>query len=200
MFSHGSSCPFLLALLVSVSLLTIQSAATQDKDAPPSESPAPRFKASAGIELLTDPEGIDFNNCLRQVYYAVRDRWYANMPPSVEKGDQGVNSVEFRILQDGTVPKDSVKMKFQSRKPALDTTSLLAVREAAPFKHLPEKFSQPFILLRITFYYNRKPPDIVYDRASPGDPASRFRVKPISESHLYPATTARIVNSSGIRE
>jgi hypothetical protein len=27
-------------------------------------------------------------------------------------------------------------------------------RETAPFSHLPENFSQPFIELRFTFYYN----------------------------------------------
>ena len=81
------------------------------------------------------------------------------MPPSVEKGEQGVNSVEFHILQNGTVPKDSVKMGFQSGKTALDAASLQAVREAAPINHLPDKFSQPFIVLRITFYYNVKPPN-----------------------------------------
>jgi outer membrane biosynthesis protein TonB len=47
---------------------------------------------------------------------------------------------------------------YRSGKDELDTASLPAVREAEPFKPLPEKFSQPFILLRITFYYNLKPP------------------------------------------
>jgi TonB family protein len=78
------------------------------------------------------------------------------MPPSVEKGNQGVNAVKFRILRDGSVPKDSVELMYRSGKDELDTASLPAVREAEPFKPLPEKFSQPFILLRIT--YNLKPP------------------------------------------
>jgi hypothetical protein len=31
---------------------------------------------------------------------------------------------------------------------------LQGLQEAAPFNHLPEKFSKPFIVLRFTFYYN----------------------------------------------
>ncbi len=201
MFSKTASRLTMLTLFASTIFLTVQMATPQTKDASPQpDSSSPHAKTSAGLEVLTDTEGIDFNVYLRQLYSSVRNIWYANMPPSVEKGDQGVNSVEFRVLQDGSVPKDSVKIRFQSGKAALDSVSLKAVREAAPFNHLPENFSRPFILLRITFYYNRKPPDIVHDRIPPRDPASRFRVIPISESHLCPAPTARIVNSSGIRE
>lgn len=201
MFSKTTNLLWMFTLLASALFLTIQTAAPQTKDPlPQSNGPAPRAKVSAGLQLLTDPEGVDFNPCLRQVYISVRNSWYAIMPPSVEKGEQGVNSVEFHVLQDGTVPKDSVKMTSQSGKSTLDAASLQAVREASPINRLPDKFSQPFIVLRITFYYNRKPPDLVYDRVSPGDRARRFRVEPISDSHLCAAPTARTVNSSGIRE
>jgi hypothetical protein len=103
------------------------------------------------MQVLTNTEGVDFNQYLREVYLSVKKRWFANMPPSVEKGDQGVDSVEFRILQDGSVPKDSLKVVVSSRKTALDEASLQGIREAAPFSHLLEKFSQPFVELRFVF-------------------------------------------------
>ena len=78
------------------------------------------------------------------------------MPPSVQMGQQGVNSVEFRIMQDGKIPEDFVKLTARSGKEDLDRASLTAIRALAPFDHLPEKFSQPFIALRITFYYNMR--------------------------------------------
>ena len=78
-------------------------------------------------------------------------------PPSIEKGLQGKNTVEFRILRDGNIQKDSLKVLASSQKSELDTASLGAVREAAPFGHLPENFSEPFIVLRMTFYYNLLP-------------------------------------------
>lgn len=112
----------------------------------------------AGLELLTESEGVNFNEYLRGVYLSLKRSWFVNMPASVQLGDQGINTVEFRILQDGSVPPDFVKMVRKSDKSALDAASLRAVREAGSFGHLPEKFSKPFILLRFTFYYNVPPP------------------------------------------
>jgi TonB family protein len=114
-------------------------------------------EGAAGIEMLTPTEGVDFNGYLRNVYVTTKKRWFASMPPSVAKGQKGVNSVEFRILQDGTVPKEFVKMKASSGKAELDEASLAGIREAAPFPKLPEKFTAPYIELRFTFYYNLKP-------------------------------------------
>ena len=123
-------------------------------------SSARHGKAACTMQLLTDLEGVDFNSTLQQAYRSVKDRWFANMPPDIEKGIQGVNKVEFRILRDGNVPKDSVKMVLRSGKDELDTASLRGISEAAPVSHLPEKFSQPYIVLRFTFYYNVEPPKI----------------------------------------
>ncbi len=45
-------------------------------------------------------------------------------------------------------------MVLSSGKSDFDASSLQGIREALPFGHLPEKFAQPFIVLRFTFYYN----------------------------------------------
>jgi TonB family protein len=89
---------------------------------------------------------------------SVKEKWMVNMPPSVMLGNQGVNTVEFRVLRDGTIPKEFIKMVFRSGKNDLDIASLQAIRQASPISHLPEKFSQPFILLRFMFYYNSHAP------------------------------------------
>jgi hypothetical protein len=65
--------------------------------------------AAATIEMRTETEGVDFNSYLRELYLSVKKSWFANMPPSLDRGEQGVNAVEFRVLQDGNVPKDSLK-------------------------------------------------------------------------------------------
>jgi hypothetical protein len=109
--------------------------------------------------MLTDTEGVDFNSYLRDVYLSVRKNWFANTPPSVEKGQQGTSTFEFRVLRDGSVPKDSIKMVQASDKSDFD--SLQGIREAIPFYQLPEQFSKPYITLRFMFYYNlplRTPP------------------------------------------
>jgi outer membrane biosynthesis protein TonB len=120
----------------------------------PPQQNAPASRAGCAITMLSDTEGVDFNSYLRDAYLSVKKRWFANMPPSVEKGQQGTNTVEFRVLQDGTVPKDSLKMTVWSEKSDFDAASVEGIQEGAPFGHLPEKFSKPFIVLRFTFYYN----------------------------------------------
>ena len=67
-----------------------------------------RGTAAAGIQMLTDTEGIDFNDYLRRVYLAVRGNWYAVMPASVQLGDQGVVSLQFKIMRNGSVPDGSL--------------------------------------------------------------------------------------------
>jgi hypothetical protein len=153
MFFRTVSRLLLLVLLASAPFQTIGTAALPNNGMPQSSTSTPVAKAGCTIQLLTNPEGVDFNQCLREVYLSVRKRWFANMPPSVEKGDQGVDSVEFRILQDGSVPKESLKVVVSSRKTALDRPAY-KVFARQPFSHLPEKFSQPFVELRFVFYYN----------------------------------------------
>lgn len=121
---------------------------------PQQNGPAPRGTAGCAITMLSDTEDVDFNSYLRDAYLSVKKRWFANMPPSVEKGQQATNTVEFRVLRDGTVPKDSIKMTLRAEKSDFDATSVEGIQEAAPFGRLPEKFSKPFIVLRFTFYYN----------------------------------------------
>lgn len=70
------------------------------------------------------------------------------------EGQLGKNAVQFRVLRDGTIPKNFLKLVYSSGKKDLDEASSQAVRKAAPFSHLPETYSQPFIELRMTFFYN----------------------------------------------
>jgi hypothetical protein len=129
----------------------------QGKDVTAQSSAAKIGRAACGMEMLTATEGVDFDSYLREVYISVKKRWFANMPPSIEKGQKGINAVEFRIMQDGNVAKEFSKMIFGSESD-FNAASLQAVREAVPFHHLPEKFSKPFIDVRFTFYYNVAPP------------------------------------------
>ncbi|HWY08797.1 MAG TPA: TonB C-terminal domain-containing protein [Candidatus Acidoferrales bacterium] len=115
--------------------------------------------ANAGIEMLTDTEGVDFNDYLRRVYIAVRNNWYAVMPPSVSLGDQGVVSLQFKIMRDGSVPDGMPVQVFGSGKEPLDRAAFSSIRASNPFPQLPPQFKGPYIELRFTYYYNLKPPN-----------------------------------------
>ena len=155
MFIQTANRLLVLAILVSAPFQTVGTVALPNGGVPQSGSSTPRHgEVRSGLEMLTDTEGIDFNPYLRTVYVSVRQNWFAVMPASVQAAQQGVNKVEFRIMQDGKIPEDSVKLTVPSAKKDFDRASVVAIRASGPFSHLPEKFSQPFIALRITFYYN----------------------------------------------
>jgi TonB family protein len=118
-----------------------------------------RGTAAAGIEMLTDTEGVDFNDYLRRVYIAVRNNWYAVMPASVQLGDQGVVSLQFKIMRNGGVPDGEPVQVFSSGKEPLDRAAFSSIRASNPFPQLPPQFKGPYIELRFTYYYNLRPPN-----------------------------------------
>ena len=115
--------------------------------------------AGAGIELLTDTQGVDFNDYLRRIYYIVKGNWFAVMPPSVSLGEQGVVSLQFRIMRDGSVPDGMPVQVFGSGKEPLDRAAYSSIRASNPFPPLPAQFTGPYIELRYTYYYNLQPPN-----------------------------------------
>jgi outer membrane biosynthesis protein TonB len=116
-------------------------------------------QAGAGIEMLTDPQGVDFNDYLRRIYYIVRGNWYAVMPPSVDLGEQGVVSLHVKIMRDGSVPDPEPVMLYGSGKEPLDRAAVSSIRASNPFPPLPAQFKGPFIEVRYTYYYNIQPPN-----------------------------------------
>jgi hypothetical protein len=57
-------------------------------------------------------------------------------------------------MQDGKIPEDLVKLAGHSGKEDLDGASPTAIHALTQLDHLPERFSQSFIALRITLYYS----------------------------------------------
>ena len=113
--------------------------------------------AYAGIQMLTPTEGVDFNDYLARVYQSVKRNWFAVMPVSVELGDKGVVSLQFRIMRNGAVPSGEPAMVFSSGKDPLDRAAVSSITSSNPFEPLPSAFSGPYIELRFTYYYNLQP-------------------------------------------
>jgi TonB family protein len=110
--------------------------------------------AGAGVEMLTDTEGVDFNDYLRRVYITVKQNWFSVMPASVQLGDQGVVSLQFKIMRNGNVPDGDPQRVFGSGKEPLDRAAVSSIRASNPFPPLPAQFKGPYIELRFTYYYN----------------------------------------------
>jgi outer membrane biosynthesis protein TonB len=116
-----------------------------------------RGSAYAGIQMLTPTEGVDFNDYLARVYQSVKRNWFAVMPESVQLGDKGVVSLQFRILRDGGVPTGEPVTVYGSGKEPLDRAAISSIRASNPFEPLPSAFKGPYIELRFTYFYNLQP-------------------------------------------
>ena len=117
--------------------------------------------AYGNMEILTPTEGVDFSNYLARVYQSVKRNWFAVMPVSVQLGDKGVVSLQFKIMRDGAVPDGDPRRIFGSGKEPLDRAAVSSIRASNPFEPLPSAFSGPYIELRFTYYYNI-PPELVH--------------------------------------
>lgn len=147
---------FVTVLLASIPFCAVGTAVRSGKAIEQGkDSPSP--KSMVQIEMLTPTEGVDFNSYIHNAYMTTRKRWMANIPPSVRSGERGKNVVQFRILRDGTVPKESCVIADSSKHDDLDEASLAAVRGAAPFGKLPEGFTADYVELRVGFSYNPEP-------------------------------------------
>ncbi len=115
--------------------------------------------AYGGMEMLTDPQGVDFQSYLQRVYVTVKRNWFAVMPASVELGEKGIVVLTFRIMRDGTVPSNEPDIQANSGKEPLDRAAYSSVRASNPFEPLPAQFKGPYIELRYRYYYNILPED-----------------------------------------
>jgi TonB family protein len=113
--------------------------------------PSPGIQGS-NLELLTDPQGVDFRPYLMQVLAAVRRNWMAVIPESAKMGRRGRVSVQFAIAKTGVVAK--VVFVNQSGTDALDRAAVAGISASDPFPPLPSEFKGDRVLLQFNFAYN----------------------------------------------
>jgi TonB family protein len=106
------------------------------------------------MDMLTDPQGVDFQSYLQRVYVTVKRNWFAVMPESAELGERGIVVLTFKIMRDGSVPSNDPEIQRNSGKEPLDRAALSSVRASNPFEQLPAQFKGPYIELRYTYLYN----------------------------------------------
>jgi TonB family protein len=105
------------------------------------------------LELLSDPQGVDFRPYLIQVLAAVRRNWYAVIPESARLGmTRGRAAIQFIISRDGMVPKLVIANTSGIR--ALDHAAVAGISASVPFQPLPVEYSGAEIRLQFVFLYN----------------------------------------------
>ena len=112
-------------------------------------SPGPQHSA---LELLSDPQGVDFKSYLVQVLAAVRRSWFSVLPESARFGRSGRVILQFAVNREGQVPKLVISMP--SGADALDRAAVAGVSGAVPFPPLPAGFKGQEVRLQLVFSYN----------------------------------------------
>ena len=110
-------------------------------------------KVGSALELLSDPQGIDFKPYLQRILAAIRRNWMAVIPESARLGRQGKVLVRFTITKDGSLQKFEITM--QSGTEALDKAAVAGISASQPFPPLPPEFRAGWIRLQLTFRYNQ---------------------------------------------
>jgi TonB family protein len=108
--------------------------------------------ARSALELLSDPQGVDFRPYLVQILAAVRRNWKAVMPESARLGRRGLTILQFSISRNGGVPK--LVIATPSGTEALDRAAVAGVSASNPFPPLPAEFKGNEIRLEFRFSYN----------------------------------------------
>ncbi|MBI2686816.1 MAG: TonB family protein [Acidobacteria bacterium] len=110
-------------------------------------------KTGSNLELLSDPQGVDFRPYLVRVLAAVRRNWFAVIPESARLGNQrGRVLVQFAIDRAGKVPK--LVISVPSGAQPLDRAAVAGISASNPFPPLPGEFKGDQIRLQLTFSYN----------------------------------------------
>jgi TonB family protein len=113
--------------------------------------PSPGSQGS-NMQLLTDPQGVDFRPYLTRILASVKQHWLSVMPESVRLGRRGKVAIQFSISRDGQVPK-LVIAEF-SGADALDRAAVAGISASVPFPPLPSEFKGDRIVLQMNFAYN----------------------------------------------
>ena len=128
-----------------------------DMDPPPNLRDSLRMPPAPGqtrssLELLSDPQGVDFKPYLIRILATVRRNWFAVIPESAHLGRRGVVLLQFVIDRGGQVPKLVIAMP--SGAEALDRAAVAGISASVPFPPLPAEYKGRDIRLQFSFKYN----------------------------------------------
>ena len=116
--------------------------------------PSPGNNGS-NLELMSDPQGVDFRPYLIQVLASVRRNWHAVIPESARLGmSRGRVAIQFAIGKNGAVPK--LVIASSSGIPSLDRAAVAGISASNPFPALPREYIGNTIRLQFLFQYNLK--------------------------------------------
>ncbi len=127
---------------------------TEDSPRVPGITPSPCNDCSA-LQLLSDPNNVDFKPYLLQVLAVVKRHWLSVIPDSARLGRKGMVVLKFAIDRHGAVPQ----LEFTSPTGTdFDRAAIAGISASVPFPPFPTGFNGDQIRLQMAFAYNQVAP------------------------------------------
>jgi outer membrane biosynthesis protein TonB len=110
---------------------------------------------AGGVEILSDTQGVDFNNWIARWYWETRRTWDPLIPDEVNPpiGKSGEVLIRFKVLPNGRLMDGGMVLEGSSGDVALDRAAWGALT-GSNYPPLPRDFHGPFLELRALFMYN----------------------------------------------
>lgn len=108
--------------------------------------------AVGNMQLLSDPQNVDFKPYMQQLLAVVRRQWFAIIPQIARTGRQGIVVLQFSVDRRGQVPK--LVIANTSGTVAFDQAAVASVSASNPFPPLPAEYKGTEIRLQLAFSYN----------------------------------------------
>ncbi len=114
---------------------------------------------SGGIQVLSDTQGVDFNNWLQRWHWETERTWDPLIPDEVNPPilKSGMVAIRFKVLPNGRLMDGSLILEGRSGDVALDRAAWGALT-GSNYPPLPRDFHGPYLELRAYFLYNMEPP------------------------------------------
>ena len=124
----------------------------------PNAMPMHPGAGTGGVQVLSDTQGVDFNNWLQRWHYETERTWDPLIPDEVNPPiyKSGAVAIQFRVLPNGRIQDGSMHLVGQSGDVALDRAAWGALT-GSNYPPLPREFHGPYLELRAYFMYNMQP-------------------------------------------
>jgi len=111
---------------------------------------------TGGVQVLSDTQGVDFNNWLIRWHRETERTWDPLIPDEVNPPilKQGVVVIRFKVLPNGQVTE--MTLEGRSGDTGLDRAAWGAIKGSS-YPPLPREFHGPYLELRAVFMYNQRP-------------------------------------------
>ena len=113
---------------------------------------------TGGVQILSPTNGVDFSSWLARWHYDTERTWDPLIPDEVNPpiNKAGVVVIEFKVLPNGRLMPDSVRLVGRSGDTALDRAAWGALTGSS-YPPLPSDFHGPYLELQAYFLYNEQP-------------------------------------------